>query len=60
MIIAPCRECKDRVAGCHDACPRYKEFQRACAKRKESDRKFYSRYGDIVYRIGRDLKIWGH
>ncbi len=26
--IAPCKGCPDRVLGCHDHCPKYKEFKK--------------------------------
>lgn len=32
MGLAPCKDCKDRVLGCHSTCQRYLEF------RKEVDR----------------------
>lgn len=35
----PCRNCKDRVLGCHSTCERYKEFAEINEQRKEEIRK---------------------
>ena len=35
MQKAPCKNCADRVVGCHDKCQRYKEF--VDEKRKNDD-----------------------
>lgn len=33
-MTAPCKDCPDRRAGCHAACPRYREFRAACDERR--------------------------
>lgn len=30
----PCKDCKERYLGCHDRCPRYKEFKAKIANIK--------------------------
>lgn len=46
--IAPCKDCPDRIPGCHDSCDRYKEWKSQLEKlneaRREYDRSRYNKY----------------
>lgn len=36
---APCKDCPDRVVGCHSSCEKYKAFREECDRNREQ-RKF--------------------
>ena len=36
---AACRNCTDRKVGCHDDCPRYKEFRIRVEEIRENERR---------------------
>lgn len=38
-LMAPCKGCQERRVGCHDECPKYKEYQRLNEERKEKERR---------------------
>ena len=35
-MIAPCKDCAERVPGCHAACLRYAEFKAGCNARRDA------------------------
>lgn len=35
-MIAPCKDCSERILGCHATCEKYKEFQQWNEKRRET------------------------
>lgn len=35
-MIAPCKDCADRAAGCHASCTRYAEFKAGCNARRDA------------------------
>ena len=46
--LPPCKDCPDRVPGCHGSCGRYKEWKQRLDElnkaRKEYDRTRYNKY----------------
>lgn len=38
VIDAPCRNCKDRVLGCHDKCERYSAYRKRLDEIREKDK----------------------
>ena len=40
-MIAPCKGCPARHAGCHATCPRYAEFKAGCEERREARTKLH-------------------
>lgn len=52
-MTAPCRDCRDRAAGCHASCARYGEYRAACDVRRKN-RLEYRKVSD--YTIDQCLK----
>ena len=53
MTKAPCKDCPDRVIGCHSNCERYKAFRRALEAEKA-----HTRPSDAdIYLVGRIKRI---
>lgn len=44
MQKAPCKNCGDRVVGCHEGCQRYKEFVEEKHKNEEMIRNVKKQY----------------
>lgn len=44
MQKAPCKNCGDRVVGCHEGCQRYKEFVEEKRKNEEMIRNVKKQY----------------
>ena len=38
-MTAPCKNCAERHVNCHDACPKYKEWQAQHEAEKEEERR---------------------
>jgi hypothetical protein len=50
--VAPCKDCKDRVVGCHAVCDAYSEWARANRERhEEALKQFYIDKGLREYEI---------
>ena len=43
---APCKDCKDRTAGCHSKCEKYKAFEAENKKKYEQRAMLSAIYGD--------------
>lgn len=48
MRNSPCKNCSDRVVGCHDTCDKYKQFKQEVTQYREAKEK---------QRIGETLDI---
>lgn len=48
MIVAPCKDCKDRVLGCHSKCEKYIAFKKEMAKEKEDKRIYFENYYNTI------------
>lgn len=48
MIVAPCKDCKDRVLGCHSTCEKYNAFKKEKEKLAELKKIQYENDYNIV------------
>lgn len=48
MNIAPCKDCTDRVLGCHSHCKKYLSYTEENERRKEAHRKECNEYASIM------------
>ena len=51
MITAPCKDCTDRILGCHSLCNKYKEFKERVDSTNtmiRDSKKIYKMHSDYV------------
>lgn len=48
MIVAPCKDCKDRVLGCHSKCEKYIAFKMDSEKEKQERRICIENYYNTI------------